>query len=63
MNKVGDLDIMTEFKSFLTDKGFNSHGADEVIYRIENDRPDREDMSYWKRFISSRARHNDQRKK
>ncbi len=33
-----------EFFQYLRDKGFNEVGASEVIARIKEDRPDRDDL-------------------
>lgn len=35
-----------KFYKYLLDKGFNEHGANECINRIERELPDREDK-FW----------------
>ena len=38
------------FYNFLLSVGFNDNGANEIINRYENNRPDREDAYYYKRY-------------
>ena len=38
------------FYNFLLSVGFNDNGANEIINRYENNRPDREDAYYYERY-------------
>ncbi len=38
------------FYNFLLSVGYNDNGANEIINRYENNRPDREDVYYYERY-------------
>lgn len=44
------------FTDFLLTIGFNKNGADEVIKRFEEDRPDMNDLGLYKSFAKA-AKH------
>ncbi len=44
----------TGFKDFLIARGYTSNGADEIIRRISENRPDREDINSFRRYKAER---------
>lgn len=43
-----------QFYSYLRESGLNENGANEVIERLENDRPHQDDINMFRRWKGSR---------
>lgn len=43
-----------QYFNYLLSIGFNENGANEIIKRLENNRPDREDKAIYRRYKNGR---------